>query len=662
MTRAIHGSRARVLTGVALALLLWSTGSSAAPVRRLALLIGVNDGGPERVQLRYATSDAQAMARVLNELGGVTAQDLRLVTDANRDTVLAELTQLRDRVARLRRQGRVQVFVYYSGHADEEGLLLRGERLRYAELRTALDSVAADVRVTVLDACASGSFARRKGGARQPAFLIDASTEVRGQAVITSSSADEASQESDRVGGSFFTHFLVSALRGAADTTHDGRVTLGEAYQFAFSETLARTEGTRGGAQHPNYDLELVGSGDLVLTDLRATTAALSLAPSLDGRLSVRDVQGTLVVELTKTMGRPVELGLSPGRYRVKRDEGNGRLTEGWVELREDHQTEVRPEELGPTGPSEAVVLRGDERALPMQWFNIGALPFFETNSFAGGPVENVLSLSAGIAHAGEIRGAQLSAVGGSVEHRLQGVQLSGALDFADVVVGAQVSGFLAWTHRDLEGLQLSAGVNHADRLWGVQAGLINIGGDVVGTQAGLVNIARSVRGAQVGLVNLADHVEGAPIGLVNLERLTPPHVIAFASDLTVVNVGVQLGNQWVYSVLEAGTLPVRERAGWNLGGGLGLHLLESDRWALDVDLTAQWLNRFSQEGESSQVLGRARLIAALRMLGPMSVFAAPTLNAAFRDDPLGAPSFIPAAQLWHGTTLWPGIQVGVRY
>ena len=45
----------------------------------------------------------------------------------------------------------------------------------------------------------------------------------------------EAAQESDRICASYFTHYLVSGFRGAADLSGDGKVTLNEAYQFAFN-------------------------------------------------------------------------------------------------------------------------------------------------------------------------------------------------------------------------------------------------------------------------------------------------------------------------------------------------------------------------------------------------------------------------------------------
>src|SRR5690606_5434129 len=238
---------------------------------------------------------------------------------------------------------RVELFVYYSGHSDEEGLLLGEERFGYDELRAALESLPADVRVAILDSCASGALTRRKGGVRRPPFLVDAASHVQGHAFLTSSSADEAAQESDRIGASFFTHFLLSGLRGAADTSRDGKVTLNEAYQFAFAETLARTSRTSAGAQHPAYEMQLAGTGDLVMTDLRSTAAGLVVDEAVGGRIFVRDESGALVVELRKErMAPPVELGLAPGAYVVTVDD-RGALSEARVVLTVGGRERVSP-------------------------------------------------------------------------------------------------------------------------------------------------------------------------------------------------------------------------------------------------------------------------------------------------------------------------------
>ena len=245
---------------------------------------------------------------------------------------------------------RTEVLVYYSGHADEQGLLLGADRYSYRSLRDQLDELPADVKIAVLDACASGAFTRLKGGQKRPAFLIDESAEMRGYAFLTSSSETEAAQESDRVGGSYFTHALVSGLRGAADATGEGKVTLNEAYQFAFNETLGRTVDTRGGAQHPSYDINLSGTGDVVITDLRQTSATLVLGESLEGRFFVRDAHHEVVVEVAKPYGRRVELGLPPGRYEVRLEREAASLV-ATPEIGEGAQVVLGAEQFSRTSP-----------------------------------------------------------------------------------------------------------------------------------------------------------------------------------------------------------------------------------------------------------------------------------------------------------------------
>ncbi len=86
--------------------------------------------------------------------------------------------------------------------------------------------------------------------------------------ILTSSASDEDSQESDAIGGSYFSHHLASGLLGGADRSGDGRVTLFEAYAYAYDRTVADTAESAAGAQHPTFSYDLAGNGDLVLTDV----------------------------------------------------------------------------------------------------------------------------------------------------------------------------------------------------------------------------------------------------------------------------------------------------------------------------------------------------------------------------------------------------------
>jgi hypothetical protein len=286
--------------------------------RRFALVIGANQGGPHRQLLRHAVSDARAFARLVQGLGGVRPTDAILLEDPTPDALTRALSTLGALLTEARAESpQIELIFYYSGHSDSEGLLLRGQRLSYAALRQALREVRPDFRIAILDSCASGTFTRAKGGARVSPFLADASSRVTGEATLTSSSAEEASQESDQLGASFFTHHLITGLRGAADMSRDGKVTLTEAYQFAFHETLARTETTRAGAQHPAYEIDLAGIGDVVLTDLRGARAVLAFDAVGEGRYFIRDADSKLAAELNKRPGTPVELGLEEGTYSV---------------------------------------------------------------------------------------------------------------------------------------------------------------------------------------------------------------------------------------------------------------------------------------------------------------------------------------------------------
>ena len=319
-TRPLGSVSATLMIASVFAPLLLATPAHAAldvhdgATRRLALVIGHHDGGAGRETLVHAGRDASAFRRTLEDLGGLQSGDATLLIDPDSARVSRALDDMEERARALKRAGqRVEAIVYYSGHADDKGFRLGAEGFAYRTFRGRLDSLGADVRIAVVDACESGALTRLKGGCAAPAFLIDQSIRSEGYAILTSSSGREAAQESDRLGGSFFTHALNTGLRGAADASRDGRVTLHEAYQFAFNETLVRTESTRGGPQHAGYEIQLTGSGDVVLTDLREASTTLDLPPDLYGRLFIRDSLGHLTAELNKPAGADMQLGLAPG-------------------------------------------------------------------------------------------------------------------------------------------------------------------------------------------------------------------------------------------------------------------------------------------------------------------------------------------------------------
>src|SRR5204863_5023309 len=179
------------------------------------------------------------------------------------------------------------------------------------------------VRIGLLDSCQSGAITRAKGVRSAPAFDVQqaqaASTRPRGLVLIASSSADEESQESDDVAGSFFTHYLASGLLGDADASGDGKVTLAEAYAYAYGRTVGSTAETRAGAQHPVYLYDLGGAGDVVLTELAPARGGLLFGAADEGVYVVLDGTRKAVAEVAKARGSSRRLALAPGNYIVKK-------------------------------------------------------------------------------------------------------------------------------------------------------------------------------------------------------------------------------------------------------------------------------------------------------------------------------------------------------
>ena len=300
--------------------------SAEAAVRRFAVLVGNNEGRVSDQALYFAQDDALKMQEALTDLGGFEEDDVFLLLGKNRNQLLATMVDARKQVASAVSAGDEVVFLfYYSGHADDGGLQLGSTWLKFDELEKLIDATDADVRLAFVDACNSGELTRgkdrEKGGVRAPSFIFDVTERLgaSGTVIITSSSEDESSQESDEIGGSYFTYYLVGGLYGSADTNADGLVTLTESYDYVYRETVMRTSGTRSGSQHPTFEWELSGEGDVVLAELDPAGSKLLFPADLGGTFAVFDVERRSFVGEVELDGADRALAVRPGRYLVQR-------------------------------------------------------------------------------------------------------------------------------------------------------------------------------------------------------------------------------------------------------------------------------------------------------------------------------------------------------
>lgn len=131
-----------------------------------------------------------------------------------------------------------------------------------------LDRCGAGNRLLILDCCFSGGFAEEKGELDVAAELA---LDGRGIAVLSGSRAREYSYEGRPIGPelprSVFTEGLAVGLAtGDADTDGNGRVTVAEAYNYAYRYVSQNTP-----RQAPQYYLE-EGHGEIVLARARPRT------------------------------------------------------------------------------------------------------------------------------------------------------------------------------------------------------------------------------------------------------------------------------------------------------------------------------------------------------------------------------------------------------
>ena len=476
-------------------------------VERYAIFVGSHNGGKNNQRLLYAGSDAISFQKTMAEIGGIPSSNGILLLDPAKSDLDEAMQNVSSMIMQNKQHSKRSEFIfYYSGHSDENALLLGRTSYGYSELKAAITEIPSDVHVVILDSCYSGNFIRTKGGQRKKPFLLDDSAVVKGHAYLSSSSSQEFSQESDEIGSSFFTNAMLTGLRGAADSSGDKKVTLNELYSYAFNETLSKTENSSAGPQHPNYNITLVGSGDLVLSDISNSDSVVLLSSSLQGRVLIRYKNGKLLSEINKLYDTPVYLALEKGEYTAtiiqekETLQGSFSLTSGKLyELTDNSFNSVttasnrlRGEEKNEESLSDDTLFIPCELSLVMNEISRGF----------GKKVITPFGLS--LFH--------------SNVYKVKGLMLSAGINEADIMNGIQISGIFN-TASDFSGIQASCIFNSASDFQGIQAGgIFNAAKSVKGLQlAGIFNKAEKIYGLQIGLINIAGELGGVQLGLINI-------------------------------------------------------------------------------------------------------------------------------------------------
>ncbi|MEO1481236.1 MAG: caspase family protein [Myxococcota bacterium] len=308
---------------------------------RYVIAVGDNQGSGSDLPLEFAESDAERFVDVMNSYGGAPHKTVLLGPQGLELETAIE--RLGERIRRAGQERSATVFFYFSGHADRRALHIAGERVDLQDVERWLADVPARLRVSIIDACRSAVDVRLKGFSTTESFAIklEPASEVKGLVTLRSASDGEASQESKALRGAVFTHFLLNALRGAADLDGDDRVTLAEAYGYSYRQTVRRSSLSSAEVMHPSVEMDIEGVGELVLTETaKASTRLLLPAESETRYLVFRKPSGTVVAELWSQPRRSVEVALVPGEYLIHRVRGESGAA-ATLEIRDGQRVSV---------------------------------------------------------------------------------------------------------------------------------------------------------------------------------------------------------------------------------------------------------------------------------------------------------------------------------
>lgn len=238
--------------------------------------------------------------------------------------------------------------------------------------------------------------------------------------------------------------------------------------------------------------------------------------------------------------------------------------------------------------------------------------------------------------------GAGLQAAGGAsfCGGWLRGLQINGGASISRDLTGAQLAGGANITTGRIDGLQLAGGLNYCSEFRGCQLGTVNITGQS--------------RGIQLGLVNIADDVD-VPIGLVSIIRLGQFHLNVWASEISVVNIGLKTGSRRIYSTVNLGLRPQRDSSLLLTGLSIGGHI-PLGRFFLDVDGGAssawRWPHWFQATAPKDYGLfSTIRVTAGWQFGERIAISVGPTASVWLTT---ASPSPL-------GQTVWPGFTAGLQ-
>ncbi len=262
-------------------------------------------------KLDYASMDAQRLVRALTVAGKVDAQNIASLKNPS-------MEEFDKTVSALSKKKNQKFMFYFSGHSNENGLHLRDGSITKSKFHELLAGLKSKLKIVILDSCFSGALKAKGAQRAKPIELVQYNVdEPTGSVILTSSSGNELSYESEKLKGSIFTYHLVTGLYGQADSNNDGLVTIDELYNYVYAQTKFQSTVSGGRVQSPEFHSQLQGQGALVVSYPARVNGQIQLSKDAQGELTLASSKGINFFKFYKNKGEEKVLSVPRGEYDV---------------------------------------------------------------------------------------------------------------------------------------------------------------------------------------------------------------------------------------------------------------------------------------------------------------------------------------------------------
>lgn len=222
-----------------------SLGLNAQKTYVLAVGLTNYEPGGSCGTLPCSVGDARAISKFFY---GYNNSDVFMLKDSNatRDHILRKLESHFSKSTE-----NDEIIFAYSGHGFDGGITCyendgRGNTqiIYCSEIQEILRKCKARRKIMFIMSCHSGSFSKKYGNDSRSQSYKNNNSNVM---LYLSSRSNESSWESPYMENSFFFHYLIKALEGAADVNGDKKVTARELFNYVNKNVIEITDGV----QHP---------------------------------------------------------------------------------------------------------------------------------------------------------------------------------------------------------------------------------------------------------------------------------------------------------------------------------------------------------------------------------------------------------------------------